>query len=73
MLNKTHDFKGDSCPVAHVMLPEIVRQVREKLNNNISDEALFKLLDTDYEDIELDILGHSAMKLVVNPELNYAT
>jgi hypothetical protein len=50
------------------MLSKIVEETRERLKNNISDEMLFKILDSDYEDIEYDTLGHSAMKLAINPE-----
>jgi hypothetical protein len=50
------------------MLSKIAEETREKLKNNISDDVLFKILDTDYEDIEYDTLGYSAIKLAINPE-----
>ena len=54
------------------MLSKIIEETRKKLKNNVSDEMLFKILDSDYEDIEYDTLGYSAMKLAINPEESVA-
>lgn len=50
------------------MMSSIINETRECLRNNVSDNDLFKILDSDYEDIELDTLGSSAMRLAINPE-----
>ena len=54
------------------MISTIVKETRENLKNDISDEMLLKILDMDYEDIEYDTLGHSAMTLAINPEESVA-